>query len=323
MTPSLPALRDLLDGAGEFRLPLVTRFRGVDHRAGVLVCGPVGWGEFAPFAEYGAQEASRWLASAIEASYVGWPEPRRSSVPVNAIVPAVDPEVAAALALSAACDTVKVKVAQPGQTLADDVARVAAIRTALPAAAIRVDANGAWDVPHALEALEALSTFDLEYVEQPCATVEECAQVRARVDVPIAIDEGIRKAADPRRVDRLRAAADVVILKVAPLGGVRPALAVAQAYGLPSVVSSALDSSVGLAAGAALAAALPELPYACGLGSGLLLASDVTDAPLRPEGGRLEVRRVAPRVRTPLSDAWRARLAAAYDVLAGADHPFR
>jgi O-succinylbenzoate synthase len=321
--PSLPSLRDILHGAGEFSLPLVTRFRGVDQRSGVLVLGPAGWGEFAPFADYGPRESSRWLAAAIEAAFVGWPHPRRTTVPVNAIVPAVAPDAAVALALSAGCDTVKVKVAQPGQTLRDDVARVAAVREALPQAAIRVDANGAWDVPQALAALEALSEVGLEYVEQPCATVAECVHVRAGTQVLVAIDEGIRKAADPRHVDQLRAAADVVILKVAPLGGVRPALEVADSYGLPCVVSSALDSSVGLSAGAALAASLPELPYACGLGSGLLLEDDVTDAPLRPSGGRLEVRRVVPRPVAPLGDAWRARLTQAYGVLADADHPFR
>jgi o-succinylbenzoate synthase len=323
VTPSLPALSDVLDGAGEFCLPLVTRFRGIDERCGVLLHGPAGWGEFAPFAEYGPQESSRWLAAALEAAFVGWPQPRRSVVPVNAIVPAVDAGAAVALAVSAGCATVKVKVAQPGQALADDVARVAAVRRALPEAAIRVDANGAWDVPEAVAAVEALARFDLEYVEQPCATVAACAHVRARVDVPLAIDEGVRKAADPRHVDQLREAADVVILKVPPLSGVRPALAVADAYGLPCVVSSALDSSVGLSAGAALAACLPELPYACGLGSGLLLAGDVTDQPLRPVAGQLEVRRVTATAVAPLSAAWRGRLSAAYAVLAAADHPNR
>jgi O-succinylbenzoate synthase len=322
VTPSLPALHEVLDGAGEFRLPLVTRFRGIDERCGVLLNGPAGWGEFAPFAEYGPEESSRWLAAAIESAFDGWPPAVRDSVPVNAIVPAVDPDHAVELALAAGCATVKVKVAQAGQSLAEDVARVAALRRALPDAAIRVDANGAWDVSQAVAAVQALAPFDLEYVEQPCATVGECAQVRVRVDVPLAVDEGVRKAADPRNVDHLREAADVVVLKVAPLAGVRPALAVADAYGLPCVVSSALDSSVGLSAGVALAACLPDLPYACGLGSGLLLARDVTDRPLQPVAGQLEVGRVQPTTLAALTDDWRSRVRAAYQVLA-ADHPNR
>lgn len=313
----LPSVDELLDGALQFRVPLRVRFRGTDVREGLLLDGPVGWGEFAPFAEYGPQESGRWLAAAVEAAWLGWPDPVRASVPVNAIVPAVSPEVAAQLVVGAECSTVKVKVAESGQSLRDDVARVAAVREALgPAGKIRVDANGAWSVAQATDAVRELAQFDLEYVEQPCENLDDCAQLRRAVDVRIAVDEGLRKAADPLQVRDLRGAADVLILKVPPLGGVRPALAVAERYGLPCVVSSALDTSVGLSAGVALAAALPQLPYACGLGSGLLLADDVTANVVRPDHGSLAMRLTPPPPDhwrcTPPSPAWVERLTLAY-----------
>jgi len=315
----LPTVDELLDGALGFSVPLTTRFRGTRVREGLLLHGPVGWGEFAPFPGYGADESARWLASAIEAAWIGWPEPERDSVPVNAIVPAVDADEARRLASESGCTTVKVKVAEPGQSPDDDVSRVAAVRDALgPNGRIRVDANGAWSTEEATTALLALAQFDLEYVEQPCTTLVECAALRRIAAVPIAIDEGLRKADDPHRVVGLREAADVLVLKVPPLGGVRPALAIAQTYGLPCVVSSALDTSIGLAAGLALAASLPELTYACGLGSGRLLTTDVCSDRLLPEEGRLRVRRPAPdtHAAVAMSDgemaAWRQRLAAAY-----------
>ncbi len=320
---ALPSLDDLLDGSVCFAVPLTVRFRGTDHREGLLVRGPVGWGEFAPFPEYGPAESSRWLAAAIEAAWTGWPEPLRDTVPVNAIVPAVEPDVASRLTRESGCTTAKVKVADAGQSLAQDVARVAAVRDALgPAGAVRVDANGAWTLDEAVDALRELEPFGLEYAEQPCPTIEECAQVRRVVDVPLAIDEGVRRAGDPRAVVGLREAADVLVLKVPPLGGVGAALRVAETYGLPCVVSSALDTSVGLAAGLALAAALPELPYACGLASGLLLASDVVTDRLLPVQGSLGVRRpsvdravVSASAPTDGWNRWRSRLAQAHEVL--------
>lgn len=317
----LPSVAELLDGSVGFAVPLLVRFRGTDVREGLLIRGRAGWGEFAPFPEYGPKESSRWLAAAIEAAWIGWPAPERDVVPVNAIVPAVGPQQAAALVRESGCATVKVKVAEPGQTLDDDVARVGAVRDALgPDGKVRVDANGAWTVEQASRALGVLADFGLEYVEQPCATVEECARLRRECDVAVAVDEGVRKAPDPRHVHGLREAADVLVLKVAPLGGVRPALDVAGTYGIPVVVSSALDTSVGLGAGLALAAALPELPYACGLGSGRLLKNDVTGDRLLPVGGRLEVRPVtvdeaaaaAVALEPSRVGAWRERLAAAY-----------
>jgi O-succinylbenzoate synthase len=213
---------------------------------------------------------------------------------VNVTVPAVDPAQAHALVAASGCRTAKVKVAEPGQQLSDDIARVEAVRDALGRdGRVRVDANGAWSVDEAADALKRLDAFDLEYAEQPVHTLEEMAELRRRVDVRLAADESVRTAEDPMRVAGLEAA-DIVVLKVQPLGGVRRCLEIAAACGLPVVVSSAIETSVGLAAGVALAAALPELPFACGLGTGQLLGADVTAEPLLPVDGMLPVRSVAP-----------------------------
>jgi o-succinylbenzoate synthase len=274
-----------------FAIPMRTRFRGITVREGALIQGPAGWGEFSPFAEYGPRECARWLACALEAATAGWPAPVRHQVPVNVTVPAVGPERAHALVAASGCRTAKVKVAERGQSLADDLARVEAVRDALGRdGAIRVDANAAWDVPAARRALRALSAFGLEYAEQPCATLAEMAELRRAVDVPLAADESIRRAADPLTV-RATGSCDIVVLKAQPLGGVRAALAVAEACGLPVVVSSAVETSVGLAAGVAFAAALPELRYACGLATMSLLEGDVTSAPLAERAGLLPVAR--------------------------------
>jgi len=281
-------------------IPMGVRFRGVLHREIALFAGPSGWGEFSPFLEYDAREAARWLAAAIDAAWGTWPAPVRSSVPVNATVPAVAAaEVASVIARYDGCRTAKVKVAERGQSLPDDVSRVAAVRDVMgPDAQVRVDANVGWSVDDALSAIAALAPYGLEYVEQPCATVEELVDLRKRlarngIDVRIAADESIRKADDPLRVARL-GAADVAVVKIAPLGGVSAALRVATQSGLPTVVSSAIDSSVGIAAGVALAAALPELPFACGLGTLELMAGDVVTDPLVPQRGSIAVRRPTP-----------------------------
>lgn len=275
-----------------YGIPLRTRFRGIDVREGLLLRGPEGWGEFSPFPEYSPAVSARWLAAAREAADGPWPAPVRDSIPVNVTVPAVGPEQAHGIVTGSGCTTAKVKVAEAGQALADDVARVEAVRDALgPAGRLRIDANAAWDVDEAERALRVLGAFDLEYVEQPVPTLAEMALLRRRVDVPLAADESVRTAPDPLRVPGLAAAADVVVLKVQPLGGVRAALQVAEAAGLPVVVSSALETSVGIAAGVALAAALPELLYACGLATVRLLAADVVHEPLLPIHGRLPVRR--------------------------------
>ena len=278
-------------------LPMTTRFRGITVREGVLLETETGWGEWSPFLEYDDREVAPWLRCALEAAAGDHPAPVRDWVPVNVTVPAVDPERAHEIVTRSGCATAKVKVADPGQTLADDLARVEAVRDALGRSGrVRVDVNGLWSTDEAVSAIGRLerAAGGLEYVEQPCATVEELAAVRRRVDVPIAADESIRRAEDPYRVRDLEAA-DVAVLKVQPLGGVRACLRIAEDIGLPVVVSSALESSVGIAAGAALAAALPELPYACGLATVALLQGDLVEEPLLPVEGSLPT--VRPSVR--------------------------
>jgi O-succinylbenzoate synthase len=294
-------------------IPLRTRFRGLVVRDGTLLRGDAGWGEFSPFWDYGDEESLRWWLAAREAADEGWPVPVRSSVPVNVTVPAVDAARAREIVLtSGGCRTAKVKVAEPGQTAADDEARLEAVRDALGAGGhIRIDANAAWDVE---EAVARLAAYDraaggLEYAEQPVRTVDDLGALRRRTHVPLAADESVRRSDDPMAVVRL-AAADVVVLKVQPLGGVRACLELAERLGLPVVVSSALESSVGLAAGIALAAALPELPYACGLATGRLFTDDVVADPLLPVDGEIAVRRPEP------DPAALARTAAAGDVAA-------
>jgi O-succinylbenzoate synthase len=295
-------VRELLGSLRAFAIPMRTKFRGITVREGALIQGPAGWGEFSPFAEYGAAESARWLASAVESATVPWPAPLRDRVPVNVTVPAVTPPHAREIVASSGCTTAKVKVAERGQAAAEDIERVAAVRDALGAGGrIRVDANGGWSVDEAARMLRQLARYDLEYAEQPCATLGELARLRRLVDIPIAADESIRKADDPLKV-RAAEAADIVMIKVQPLGGVRAALRVAEACGLPAVVSSAVDTSVGLAAGVALAAALPELPYACGLATMSLLSGDVTADPLTETGGELTVRR--PTVDLAALAAW-------------------
>src|SRR5690606_20224344 len=280
-----------------YAIPLRVRFRGIDVREGVLVRGPAGWGEFSPFREYGDAEALAWWRAAREAATEGFPDPVRQRVPVNATVPAVGAaDVASVLARFPGCESVKVKVATPGQSVDDDLARLRAVRDVVgPSGRIRVDANGAWDVETAARLLPRLdrAARGLEYAEQPCPTVEDLAALRRRIEIPVAADESVRRASDPFLVTRLEAA-DIVVLKVQPLGGVRACLEIAGRIGLPVVVSSALETSVGIAAGVALAAALPELPYACGLATAALLERDVVADPLVAVDGALPVRRPAP-----------------------------
>ena len=306
----VPPLGDLLASLRVVAIPMRVPFRGVTTREAALVEGPAGWGEFGPFLEYDPPEASRWLAAAVESAWEPWPDAVRGTVPVNATVPAVAADaVAGVLTRFPGCSTAKVKVAERGQSLTDDVDRVAAVRDVMgPDARVRVDANGAWSVGDAVEALTRLRPYDLEYAEQPCATVEELRDLRTTlarrgVDVLVAADESIRKAEDPLRVRDL-AAADVVVVKVAPLGGVRAALRVVEECGLPAVVSSALYTSVGISAGVALAASLPSLHHACGLGTVALLGGDVTGSPLVGDHGELAPGRVV--VDPRLLDQWAA-----------------
>ncbi|MEV6770710.1 o-succinylbenzoate synthase [Nocardia sp. NPDC051030] len=295
------------DAAIVYAIPLRTRFRGITVREGMLIPGPRGWGEFCAFAEYDDREAASWLATAVEQATLGWPEPVRDRIPVNCIVPAVGPERTREIVAASGCRTAKVKVADHPDSLAEDLARVAAAREALgPEGAVRIDANGVWDVDTAIDRIKQIdrAAGGLEYVEQPCRTIEELAEVRRRVDVRIAADESIRRAEDPLRV-AVAGAADVAVLKCTPLGGVRRALKVAEAAALPCLVSSALETSVGLAAQIALAGALPELDFACGLDTLSLLTGDVVPDPLRPVDGYLRVPRTPPTPDPALLDRYR------------------
>lgn len=316
----IPALNDVLATARVVALPLRTRFRGLTVREAMVFEGPEGWTEFSPFVEYADAEAAAWLRAAYEFGWMPAPLLHRDRVAVNATVPAVSAdEVEAVITSFGQCRTVKVKVAEPMQTLADDVARVHRVRELLgPEGRIRIDANGAWNVDEAEHAIHAMADADLEYVEQPCATIAELAEIRKRVKymaIPIAADESVRKASDPFAVVEAKAA-DVLVLKAQPLGGTRAALEIASRAGLPVVISSALDTSIGLAMGAQLAAALPQLEFDCGLGTAALLAADVVKRPLIPVDGSISVERPEideTALKTYAAEAertawWRARL---------------
>jgi O-succinylbenzoate synthase len=324
----LPSLSDILSTARVVSVPLVTRFRGIDSREALLLRGPAGWSEFSPFTEYGDREASVWLAGAVSFAYDPTPELVRARISVNATLPAVPaPDVAAVLARFGHCRTIKIKVAERGQTLADDVARVAATREVIgPDGRIRIDANGGWNVDEAEHAIHALAEFDLEYVEQPCPTVAELAEIRLRVKymgIPIAADESVRKASDPLAVAKANAA-DILVIKAQPLGGIAAAQKIIAAAGLPAVVSSALETSVGISMGLHLAATIPTLEFDCGLATVALLAGDVTNKPLVPINGEIEVRRITPTEdllqkweASPERTAWWiARLERCYELLA-------
>ncbi len=333
----IPSLDDILDRAHVVALPMAVRFRGVDTREALLIDGPAGWGEFAPFLEYDARESAAWLAAGLEAAWSGFPEPLRGRVEVNATIPAVDAaQVPEVLERYPGCRTVKVKVAEKGQTLADDVARVAAVREARPGAIIRVDANRGWTVDQALEAARALGPLD--YLEQPCPSVEELAEVRQRlmragIFVRVAADESIRRSDDPYRVAEL-GAADVAVVKVAPLGGVRRLLEITRHLRerhMDITVASALDTAVGMNAGLAAVAALPRLndddemdvpPAAAGLATQRLFLEDVAEPraivdghmtvdPVEPDPARLSTL-AAPAGRR---DWWFERVREAYGFL--------
>lgn len=301
---------EILQRAWTVGLPMRTRFRGVALREAMLIQGPAGWGEFAPFPEYGAEESAAWLEAGLETAWSGLGEPLRREIPVNATMPAVGPEqVEKVLRRFGELETipaVKIKVAEPGvgsfeESLVQDLARVREVRRLVPQAGLRVDANGGWTQGQALRALEALAEVageSFEYAEQPVAGVETLVQLREELarhgvgaagnPLRIAADEAVRKAEDPLRVARL-GAADLIVVKVPPLGGATRALRIVEESGLDAVVSSALDTSVGLSAGLALAARLPKLPYACGLGTAALFEQDVVEQPLIPVGGVLPV----------------------------------
>jgi len=276
----------------------------------MVVKGDVGWAECSPFLDYSAAECVPWYLAAMDSANRPWPDRVRDRVPVNVTVPPVGPELASQIVLDSGCRTAKVKVAEPDQLLSDDIARVEAVRDALPPGGrLRVDANGAWDVGMAVKAIRKLdkAARSLEYVEQPCATARELAELRKKIDVPVAADESIRRSGDPFRVRDLEAA-DIAVLKVQPLGGVHECYRIAERINMPVVVSSALETSVGLAAGVALAAALPELPFACGLATSSLLDGDLVAEPLREVDGYLPV------IRPQLDESAFAEVAAPDDV---------
>jgi O-succinylbenzoate synthase len=286
-------LVSLLTEVRVVRFPLTKEFRSIISREVALIKGSKGWGEFGPFFEYDDRESSRWLLAAIEASQIGWPSPLRTTIPVNASIPALAPgEAIEVFDAFPGCKCAKVKVAQRGQSLRDDIDRLRALKEHAPTGTrFRIDANGSWSVSEASSAIAAVYDVlgdSLEYVEQPCATVDELVILRSRISpILIAADESIRRAEDPLRV-ATAGAADIAIVKVAPLGGVAAALKISADAGLPTVVSSALDSAVGIRAGLALAAALPNLPYACGLATTSLFTDDLFR--FAPVNGEIEVR---------------------------------
>ena len=265
-----------------------TDFRSVTSREVALFEGPMGWGEFSPFLEYSYEESVPWLLSAVEAAFAKTPEPLRNRISINATMPALDnpDEIAEILSSFTGAKTVKIKV---GTDIEADLARIKHVRRLRPDASIRIDVNGLWSVDQACAFLEQVG--EIEYVEQPCFTIEELRELKQRTDVRIAGDEIIRKAKDPFKVD-LSGAVDVLMLKVAPLGGITRAMEIAVHHQLPVAVSSALESAVGISHGLKLAAALPTLDFACGLGTGALLAVDVAE--LAIIDGAIEVQDVIP-----------------------------
>lgn len=325
------ALSEVLAGAIPFALELRVPFRGLTRREGVLIKGPYGWGEFAPFDDYSDARAGRWLRAAVEAAFTQWPETFLTAVAVNAIIPGLDASRAGAMARDAitesGCTVMKVKVGSP--ELADDEARVVAVRDALDSCLgiggghIRLDANGAWQPEQAITALRRLTRYGVELVEQPCAELADIAQVRRAIDVPIAVDECVRMADDPASLN-LRGQADRAVIKPATVGGMRAALEIADSVGVPVLISGSLDSSVGLMPGVQVAAVLGErdTALAAGLGTGRLLASDLVAETVIPREGQIAVGRVQPHLeelltaRDQLSEDralwWRERLQSAW-----------
>jgi len=277
-------------------LPMKTDFRGINTREVALIEGSAGWGEFSPFVEYDENESIPWLISAIEGATQPRVKASRKYIDINATLPAVNSraEVESILSWYPGASTVKIKV---GANQEEDFKRIKYVTEILPNASLRLDVNGSWDVEQALEFIyEFYDSFDedlLQYIEQPCSTLDELRELKAAcmVGVKIAGDEVIRKAEDPFELD-LENAVDILILKVAPLGGIERSLALAKHHRLPAVVSSALESAVGIGHGIRLAGALPTLDFACGLATGQLLASDIAQIPI--EGGKMRVADVTP-----------------------------
>jgi O-succinylbenzoate synthase len=298
-----PRLNDLVATAKVVSIPLRTKFRGLTERELLVFEGPNGWSEWAAFTEYKDEEAATWLQAAIEWGFDKVPEPVRKQVPVNAILPAVPAnEVAKVLGRAGAFSTVKIKVADQKQTIADDLARILEVRNSYPDVKLRLDANGGYTAPQALELIAKLeiNSIELEFFEQPVATIAELSELRVEIakrgqKIKLAADESVRKSSDPLAVE-LAGAADLLVLKSAPLGGINSALAVANSSNLEICASSAMQSSIGLAAELHFASCLPELNYDAGLGTGFLFGGDLTADRLIPENGVLELRR--PKINT-------------------------
>ena len=293
-----PRLNDLVATAKVVSIPLRTKFRGLTERELLVFEGPNGWSEWAAFTEYQDEEAATWLAAAIEWGFDEVPEPVRKQVPVNAILPSVPKnEIAKVLGRAGKFSTVKVKVADPKQSLADDLERILEVKNLFPDTKIRLDANGGYSVEQALELMTQVesNSLELEFFEQPVETIAELAELKVEIAkqgaiVKIAADESVRKSSDPLAVE-LAGAADLLVLKSAPLGGVRNALEIANSSKLEICASSAMQSSIGLAAELHFAACLPNLNFDAGLGTGYLFGGDLTTDRLIPENGILELRR--------------------------------
>ena len=288
--------QQLLETLRVIALPAKTNFRGITVREVALFKGEYGWGEFSPFLEYDDAEASHWLASAIEAATTPRPQLFRTSVAVNGTIPALNDKTKIEELVNSfpGAETFKVKV---GQNLSEDVARLAMIRVLKPKAKLRVDVNGLWSVEDALRNLYTYyeNIGPLEYVEQPCATLEELRELKSKIKIPLKIvgDEILRKADNPFKVD-LTGAVDYLMLKVQPLGGIKRAHAIAEHHKLPIVVSSALESAVGINYGLTLAASFKEINFDCGLGTGSLLAQDVAHLPIVE--GKIEIAEFEPQL---------------------------
>jgi O-succinylbenzoate synthase len=309
-------------------IPMLTKFRGLSHREALIFKGTKRWAEFSPFIEYSDQEASNWLSAALSFANQELPKQHRTSIGVNATLPAVTPDqVESVLAKFGEFKTVKIKVGEVGQPLIKDVLRVLKVAESFPDCKIRLDANGNFSPEQAIELLRQLPLERIDYFEQPCATIAELVELKRtigeqKLSVLIAADESIRKAEDPLEVAR-QGAADIVMLKVQPLGGIEKCLEIAKQTGLPAVVSSALETSIGLSQGAYLAAALPELEFDCGLGTLSLMESDITANPLTAVSGSITPREIEPdlalldknRASEERTQWWLARLERCYELL--------
>lgn len=294
-----PAVSDLLARARVLSVPMRVRFRGVTHREVMVFEGSHGWTEWSPFLEYEDPEAATWLRAALEFGFTATEPLRTKSIFINATLAAVPPEqVAEQLAAFGEFRTVKIKVAEPGQTIENDLARIRRVRELYSGATIRIDANGGYDVSGAIEIAKqlAIESIELQYFEQPVKTIAELAEVReklARIGTRVAADESVRKAIDPLAVVAANAS-DVLVIKAQPLGGITAALEITNRANLPVTVSSALETSIGISMGLHLAAALEVESFDAGLGTVALMSDDVCEEPFIAKNSQLQVRRAVP-----------------------------